>query len=322
MGRGNPRTRDTQRILCCCLVMTGLATASPARADCTGSALGWPLVASFYNPDPTAQDGFGHSVAVSDSIAVVGAFNDDPGGVSDAGTSYVFDTTTGKLAATLNNPDPGTGDAFGWSVAVSGNIAVIGAPLDDPGGATDAGTAYVFDTATGKLVATLNNPEPARKGNDGFGYSVAVSGNIAVIGAPGDDPGGVVDAGTAYVFDTTTGKLTATLNSPHPGTGDGFGFSVAVSGNAIVISAPLDNHRGTSHVGTVYVFNAVTGKLIITIHNPDPVAGAYFGWSVAANGHIAVIGAPNNSSGGAHYAGMAYVFDSRCGERPSDGHPE
>ena len=105
---------------------------------------------------------------------------------------------SGNLLATLNNPAPAAGDYFGYSVAVSGNIAVVGAHSDDPGGVTDAGTAYVFDTATGNLLATLNNPAPVA--TDRFGYSVAVSGSTAVVGAYFDDPGGVSNAGTAYVF--------------------------------------------------------------------------------------------------------------------------
>jgi hypothetical protein len=65
---------------------------------------------------------------------VVGADNDDPGGVSEAGTAYLFDATNGSLIATLNNPAPETGDYLGNSVAISGTIAVVGAYLDTPGG--------------------------------------------------------------------------------------------------------------------------------------------------------------------------------------------
>jgi len=65
-------------------------------------------------------------------------------------------------------------------VAVSGNTVVVGAPWDDTG-ASDAGSAYVFDATTGGLLRTLNNPTPAA--SDYFGNSVAVSGNTVVVGA-------------------------------------------------------------------------------------------------------------------------------------------
>ena len=87
---------------------------------------------------------------------------------------FGIDTVTGALITTLNNPDPTASDLFGVSVAVAGNIAVIGASADHPGGVGNAGTAYVFDTLTGALTATLNNPDPTA--NDEFGTNVAVAG--------------------------------------------------------------------------------------------------------------------------------------------------
>ena len=145
------------------------------------------------NPDPTANDNFGISVAVSGTAAVVGANRHDPG------TAYVFDTVSGALIATLNNPDPTlNNDNFGTSVAVDGTTTVVGAHGDDPSGISGAGTAYVFDTVSDALIATLDNPDPAA--NDQLGRSVAVSGTAAVVGAYADDPGGIAEAGTAYIF--------------------------------------------------------------------------------------------------------------------------
>src|SRR5205823_6239789 len=122
------------------------------------------------------------------------------------------------LIATLNNPTPGNGCYFGYSVAVSGNTVVVGAHGDDTG-AYDAGSAYVFNATTGALVATLINPTLAT--GDYFGSSVAVSSNIVVVGAPFDYTG-VVDSGSAYVFNAATGALVATLNNPTPAVEDYF----------------------------------------------------------------------------------------------------
>ena len=286
----------------------GIGNAGTAYVFDTASGA---LLATLDNPDPTANDFFGISVAVDGTTAVIGASHDDPGGIGGAGTAYVFDTTTGALLATLNNPDPTGLDFFGYSVAVDGTTAVIGAYADDPGGISNAGTAYVFDTATGALIATLNNPDPTA--GDFFGYSVAVDGATAVIGAYWDDPGGIIDAGTAYVFDTAGGAPIATLDNPDPTTNDYFGYSVAVSGAAAVVGAYRDDPGGISNAGTAYVFDAASGALLATLNNPDQTAGDQFGISVAVSGTTAVIGADGDTPGGIDAAGTAYVFDTASG---------
>jgi hypothetical protein len=99
-------------------------------------------------------------------------------------------------------------------VAVSGNTVVVGAPYDDTG-ATDSGSAYVFDAATGNLLATLNNPTPASQ--DIFGPSVAFSGGRFVVGAPYED-GIAADRGAAYIFvdDEPYASFTANPNPVSP----------------------------------------------------------------------------------------------------------
>ena len=264
------------------------------------------LLATLNNPDPTTNDLFGFSVSVSGTIAVVGAYGDAPGGVSLAGTAYIFDTASGALITTLNNPDPTINDRFGFSVSVSDTTAVVGAYGDTPGGISGAGTAYVFDTATGALITTLNNPDPTM--NDLFGISVAVNGTTAVVGATWDDPGGIADAGTAYVFDTTTGALIATLDNPAPATNDQFGSSVAVEGTTAVIGVPLDDPGGISDAGTAYVFDTASGALIATLDNPAPANDDRFGRSGALYGATAVVGAAADDPGGVSGAGTAYIF--------------
>src|SRR5205807_2562117 len=110
-------------------------------AEDTGSAYVFnatsgALVATLNTPTPASNDDFGVSVAVSGNNVVVGALGDDTG-AEDSGSAYVYNATTGALLATLNNPTPASGDDFGVSVAVSGNIVVVGASGDDTG-ATNA----------------------------------------------------------------------------------------------------------------------------------------------------------------------------------------
>ena len=263
------------------------------------------LLHTFDNPTPAANDRFGAFVAASESLVVVSAPYDDTG-ASDAGSAYVFDAATG-LVHTLNNPTPQTYDEFGISVAVFGNTVVVGARADDTG-ATDAGSAYVFDAASGDLLHTLNNPTPG--GCDSFGQSVAVSGSIAVVGAPGDSPGASSD-GSAYVFDVATGNLLRTINDPGHGSWDDFGSSVAVSESFIVVGAWQDS-AAAHFSGSAYVFDAQSGNLLWTLSNPTPQDSDYFGWAVAVAGSTVVVGAFGDDTG-ATDSGSAYLFDANTG---------
>ena len=103
-----------------------------------------------------------------------------------------------KLLASDGDAD----DRFGFSIAVSGNTAVIGAAWNDEDGDA-SGSAYVFDITTGQELFKLTASDGAA--GDRFGYSVAVSGNTAVIAADMDDDNGPV-SGSAYVVDVTTGQ--------------------------------------------------------------------------------------------------------------------
>ena len=264
------------------------------------------LLRTLNNPTPAYQKNFGYSVAVSGSTVVVGTPRDDAG-AANAGSAYVFDAATGNLLRTLDNPTPATNDYFGRSVAVSGNTVVVGAYLDDTG-ATDAGSAYIFDAATGILLRTLNNPTPATR--DYFGYSVAVSGSTVVVGAYQDDTG-ATDAGSAYIFDAATGSLLRTLSNPTPATKDYFGYSVAVSGTTVVAGAPNDD-GGATDAGSAYIFDAATGNLVRSLRNPATQPYDQFGLSVAVSGGIMVVGTPGDSTG-AYAVGLAYVFDVATG---------
>ena len=162
----------------------------------------WSLQATLPNPEPASNEFFGHSVAISGDYAIVGAYQDAPSGVTDAGSAYIYfrSGTAWSLQATLPNPEPAGSDRFGWSVAISGDYAIVGAFADDPSGVTDAGSAYIYfrSGTTWSLQTTLLNPAPAQ--DDQFGYSVAISGDYAIVGARLDDPSGVSNAGSAYIY--------------------------------------------------------------------------------------------------------------------------
>ena len=141
--------------------------------------------------DTTAGDRFGASVAISGNTALVGAYVNDDG----AGSAYLFDITTGNQIAKITATDAVSGDQFGVSVAISGNTALVGAYADDDGG-SNSGSAYLFDVTTGNQLAKLTAADAAA--NDWFGVSVAISGNMALLGANGDSESGT-RSGSAYL---------------------------------------------------------------------------------------------------------------------------
>ena len=155
----------------------------------------WTEEAKLTASDAAAGDWFGFSVSLSGDTAVVGAWRDDDAR-TDSGSAYVFVRSGRGWAekAKLVASDPAFGDSFGTSVSLSGDTAVVGAPHD--GG---AGSAYVFvrsGTAwaeKAKLVASDGAT------GDSFGWSVSLSGDTAVVGAPHDGDAGF-ESGSAYVF--------------------------------------------------------------------------------------------------------------------------
>ena len=156
--------------------------------------------------------GFGSSVAISGSTAVVGAPL-EPATVGQlAGNAYVFKATTGALLSTLTNPDPQIGGKFGFSVAISGKTAIVGAWGNYVSGDEQAGNASIFHATSGSLIVTITSASPQVHGD--FGWSVAISGSKAAVGASNEVSSGDPSAGNVYVVKATTGALVSTLSSP------------------------------------------------------------------------------------------------------------
>jgi hypothetical protein len=157
----------------------------------TDATAGWKQAAELKGSDTVANNGFGVSVAISGMTAIAGA----PGFSKAAGRAYVFAKTGGvwTQARELKGLDTVASDDFGYTVAISNATAVAGAP----GFSKAAGRAYVFtNTATGwKQASKLKGSDTVAA--DYFGYSVAISGTTAIVGADGH----AKSAGRAYLFD-------------------------------------------------------------------------------------------------------------------------
>jgi hypothetical protein len=206
--------------------------------------------------DGAAGDFFGRSVAVSGTTAIVGAELDDDNG-TDSGSAYLFDTTTGNQIFKLTASDAGPDDRFGWSVAISGTIAIVGAIFNDDNGSS-SGSAYLFDTTTGAQIAKLTASDGAA--DDQFGYSVAISGTTAIVGAVFDSENGY-RSGSAYLFDTTTGAQLAKLTASDGAVSDLFGGSVAIFDDIIMVGARDDDDNGTDS-GSAYISGVFAATVV------------------------------------------------------------
>ena len=175
----------------------GAANAGSAYVfDCSG--LPCVQVSKLTAAAPAAVAQFGESVAVSGTTAVIGTG-------SSSESAYYFDLSTCGAACSetgeLTASDGVAGDSFGGAVAVSGTAAVIGAATDDAPGSSLSGSAYHFDLSTCGAACTETDKLTASDAGAGdfLGRSVAVSGGLAVAGAPNDD-GALADSGSAYLF--------------------------------------------------------------------------------------------------------------------------
>ncbi|MBN2243444.1 MAG: FG-GAP repeat protein [Acidobacteria bacterium] len=262
----------------------------------------------------TASDGaegdyFGDSVAISGDTVVVGADYDGDNGV-ESGSAYVFVRSGGSWSEQqkLTASDGAAGDFFGWNSAIDEDTVVIGAYGDDDTG-VESGSAYVFVRSGG--IWSQQRKLTASDGAEGdyFGDSVAISGDTAVVGADYDDDSGF-ESGSAYVFVRSGGawsqqqKLTASDGAA----GDYFGWSVAITGDTVVIGADYDDDKGTNS-GSAYVFvrSGGTWGEQRKFTASDGAAGDNFGRSVAVSPDAVVIGAFGDDDRGTD-SGASYVY--------------
>ena len=157
------------------------------------------LVHTLDNPNTfyTAQDDFfGRAVAISGDRAIVSATGEDTVIGNNTGKVYIFDVTTGTRVRTITNPGS-TDNGFGLEVDISGNRAIVSGDRQS----SLSGQAYIFNITSGDRLQTLDNPNPfSLSTNDQFGAAVAISGNYAVVGAPGEDDSDGTNSGKAYIF--------------------------------------------------------------------------------------------------------------------------
>jgi hypothetical protein len=263
--------------------------------------------------DGAPGDYLGKAVALSGNTLVSGAYKADVNGNQDQGAAYVF-TVCSDLAQqqTLTAADP-TGKAFGARIAISGDTAVIGAPLDTINNNTVQGSAYIFVRNGATWVQQQKLTASNGAASDQFGYAVAISGNTVVIGAPYHVVvAGKIDQGSAYVYvrNGAAWSQQAVLTANDGAQGDFFGFTVSISGDTAVIGAPGDVINGIVQQGSAYAFvrNGVTWTQQQKLIASDGQFEDTFGYAVALSGDTVMIGAVGDDINNKVNQGSAYAF--------------
>ena len=267
--------------------------------------------------DPGNSDEFGNSVAISGKYAIVGAQRNDINNSNvDSGSAYIFDVTTGTQLHKLVADDESANTSFGWSVAISGNYAIVGRKYDDPTGSlSQSGSAYIFDVTTGTQLHKLTAGSDAGQGHQ-FGYSVGIDGNYAIVGEIEGNDDNIVQGsstGAAYIFNVTTGARVHKLNASDSTGSDEFGTSVAISGNYAIVGAPMNDNQGNNS-GSAYIFNVTTGAEVHFINESLLSADDHSGFSVAISGNYAIVGARYDDDAG-NASGSACVYNVTTGSR-------
>jgi FG-GAP repeat protein len=306
----------------------------------------WSQQAYLKASNTDANDQFGFPVAISGDTIVIGASGEDSNATgingdqtnnsaTDAGATYVFARTgtTWSQQAYLKASNTDAGDDFGFSVAVSGNTVVVGAPLEassatgingdqSNNSAASAGAAYVF-VRNGSIWSQQAYLKASNTdGGDGFGQSVAISSDTVLVGAiseasnatgvNGDQTNNSArNAGAAYVFVRNGGTWSqqAYLKASNTGVGDAFGYLVAISTDMAVVVALLEDSNAIGvdgdqtndsapNAGAAYVFVRTGGtwtqQAYVKASNTD--ANDHFGTSVAVSGNTVVLGAADEDS--------------------------
>ncbi|MFC2116533.1 T9SS type A sorting domain-containing protein [Bacteroidota bacterium] len=344
----NPSLKFTSILLCLICANTILNNSS---------AQDWSEIINRTASDVAANDRFSYSISISGNIAIVGARGEDhdtagSNTLNDAGSVYIFYKDQGgtnnwgqitKIVAS----DRAASDYFGVSVSISGDYAIVGASGEDENESgsdtkSHAGSAYIFYKDQGgvdnwgqvkKIVAS------DRAAMDGFGSSVSISGNYAIVGSPYEDEDAsgsntLSDAGSAYTFyknqDGTDnwGQMNKIVASDR-GADDNFGYSVSNSQDQYncqyaIVGAPYEDENASGSntmtgAGSAYLFDYATSSSLPEFSQikklvaNDRASNDNFGTSVSISGDIMIVGAPDedeDATGGNTLSGSgsAYIF--------------
>jgi len=320
------------------------------KRDGAGTGI-WTETQKVEANDKANNDLFGFSVSVSGDNFIVGAYNEEEnefGGSNlyEAGSAYIFTNNSGVWTQTkkLVASDRAEDDWFGFSVAIDGDYAIVGVHREEEDVAGNnnlewAGSAYIFEKASGVWAQTQKIVAADRAEDDEFGYAVSISGNYALIGARAEEEdannmNNLSSSGSAYVFERATNGNWSQARKLVPADralGDVFGYAVSISGNKAIIGAYKEDEDASGNnylidAGSAYVFEKDTNdnwiesqKLVAS----DREGQDNFATAVAISGDNAIVGAKQErhdaqGNNGLIRAGSAYIFESSGNLNDSD----
>jgi outer membrane protein assembly factor BamB len=273
------------------------------------------------NPNASFIDRYGSEVQSDGNLFFIGAHLDNFMGM-DSGSVYVYNATTGSLVRQLNGSNTTGAEHFGFSIAASGNLMLIGSP-NDTFGASRTGSAFFFNPNTGAELDYIGPSDD--QAFQRFGNSLAVNSTISLVGAPLlDNPDGSV--GAVYAFLNSTMKELTIFRPPLPRGNVRFGASLAMNESHFLIGSYGSSSPDDTFAGEVYVYSVITGlpTMLLTADIPGPAS--QFGQYVDLDGTKAVVGAKTDNTFGED-AGAVYVFDIISGDQLArigspDPHPQ
>ncbi len=281
---------------------------------------------------PTAKGGsaveyFGGALDISGGTLVVGAAYADTTTHIEAGEAYIYERNQNGRDSwgqviTLTRSTQYTSDHFGAAVMLDNDTAIVGVPDGRVGGNAYQGAAVIFERNQGGAdnwgqVAELTASDGQNL--DYFGTAVALDGDIALVGAPYADPGGVAQKGVMYVFARNQGGadnwgqvISITVGSDR----DYFGEAIAISGDTAIVGVRHADPGGINEQGVAYIFERNQGGAdnwgqVITL--TEGVAYDHFGYSVDIDGDIAAVLAPSAKPDGSTDTGAVYIFERNQG---------
>lgn len=259
------------------------------------------------------QERFGHSVSVSGTRIAIGApFVTDSDDNEAPKPSYVFERSGATWIGTRLLPEGDARDSwFGYSIDISGDTVVVGAPgYEVPGLGAGLGAAYVFELDGGNWRQKAHVLDGDGQAQDFMGRDVAIDGEVIVVGSEAGGNPTSLNTGMALVYERASGTWSETtrLIPSSAAVASEIGYAVDVHGNTIVVGTHRDDVFGTDS-GAAYVFEkGATGWTEKSkIYNPSGRAGDHFGASVVANGDSILVGARFDDDDGTD-SGSLYVF--------------
>ncbi len=267
----------------------------------------WTQQARLMAADATPDDAFGIALALDGSTALIGA----PGVSASRGAAYAFlrSGSNWTQQARLQAFDGAAQDYFGGSVAILGNTAIVGAPLDDVGTNQGQGSAYAFVRSGSAWTQHYRFTANDGEAGDQFGYAVALDGDTVLVGSPESDVGANDRQGAAYSFvrsGSTWSFQTQLIALFVSGPGDKGGSSVALQGKHAFLGAPGYAESNQSRPGAAFQFERSNNGWLYH-RRIEPLDGGnadQIGRSLALDDNTLLIGAPMHNEA----RGAAYVF--------------